>query len=95
MGVGSPARLLAGNRARLDRNILRQVGGARGYAHLWLVISPGGRVTRCDVRQGTGYDLLDRELCRVMLVQSRWEPARDRAGNPIGWEIGYTATWTR
>jgi protein TonB len=92
-GLASPPRLLGGNRGRLPSSLLRAAGIPQGQASLLLTIAATGRVSDCRVTAGSGSAALDGELCRIMLTQSRWEPARDRSGSPVTVQIGYTSTW--
>lgn len=94
-GIGSEARLLGGNSARLPSRLLRVFAADRGYGHLWLTVAESGRVTDCSVLQSTGNARVDQALCNLMIRQSRWAPARDRQGNPIAVRIRYTATWRK
>lgn len=94
-GLGSDARLLGGNSAKLPSRLLRAFTADRGYGHLWLTISEAGRVTDCSVLQSTGSAPVDQALCNLMIRQSRWEAARDRQGNPITVRLRYTATWSK
>lgn len=94
-GIGSEARLLGGNRARLPSALLRTIPQERGYAHLLLTVGPAGRVTGCDVLTSSGFGAIDQSLCAVMVQRSRWQPARDRAGQPIAVQVRYTATWSK
>ena len=93
--IGSEARLLSGNRSRLPRELLRQFVVSQGYAHLLLTVADSGRVTDCDVMQGTGSPPVDEALCQVMIRQSRWTAARDTLGRPITVQVRYTATWSK
>jgi protein TonB len=92
-GLGSDARLLGGNSARLPSRLLRQFAADRGYAYLGLTIADTGRVTDCSVLQGTGNVQLDQALCEMMVRKSRWAAARDALGRPTTVKIRYTATW--
>lgn len=94
-GIGTEARLLSGNRARLPRQLLRAFTADRGYAHLLLTIGETGRVTGCSVIHGTGNGAVDQALCQVMTGQSRWSPALDNAGRPISVQLRYTSTWSK
>lgn len=94
-GIGSDARLLGGNSSRLPSSLLRGFAADRGYGYLQLTISEAGRVSNCSVLQTTGSNDVDQALCRLMIRQSRWEPARDRQGLPISVKLRYTATWTK
>jgi protein TonB len=92
--IGTEARLLSGNRARLPRYLLREFAADRGYAHLLLTIGDNGRVTACTPFRGTGSSAVDEALCRVMVDQSRWSPALDTAGRPISVQLRYTSIWS-
>jgi protein TonB len=94
-GIGTEARLLGGHRARLPRALLRAIPQDQGYAHLLLTVGTAGRVTNCRVLTSSGYPAIDAALCDVMVNQSRWSAARDRAGRPIAVDIRYTGTWTK
>jgi protein TonB len=94
-GIGSEARLLGGNSAKLPSRILRQFAADRGFGFLLLTISEAGRVSDCDVLQSAGSPEVDQALCNLMLRRSRWEPARDKQGNPISVKLRYTATWSK
>jgi len=94
-GIGTEARLLGGNQARLPSRLLRVFATDSGLAHLWLTVAEGGRVTECSVLQSSGDVTVDQALCGVMVRQSRWAPARDRQGRPISVRLRYTATWRK
>ena len=94
-GIGSEARLLGGNSAKLPSRILRQFAADRGFGFLLLTISETGRVSDCDVLQSTGSSEVDQALCGLMMRQSRWAAARDKQGRPISVKLRYTATWSK
>ena len=94
-GIGTEARLLGGNSARLPSRLLRVFAADRGYGHLILTIADSGRVTGCGVLQSTGDGQVDQALCDLMVRRSRWAPARDRQGRPIEVKVRYTATWSK
>jgi periplasmic protein TonB len=94
-GIGSDARLLGGNSAKLPSHILRQFAADRGFGFLLLTISETGRVSDCNVLQSAGSPEVDQALCNLMLRKSRWAPARDKQGNPISVKLRYTATWSK
>lgn len=93
-GLGSEARLLSGNLSRGDYRRIRAFGAPRGSAVLALDVGADGRVTRCLPFATSGNAALDSELCRL-LGRTRWEPARDRGGNPVPVALRYVATWDR
>ena len=94
-GIGTEARLLGGNSAKLPSRLLRAFAADRGYGYLMLTVGETGRVTDCGVLQSTGNAEVDQALCILMIRQSRWEPARDRQGNAVSVKVRYTATWTK
>jgi protein TonB len=94
-GIGTEARLLGGNSAKLPSRLLRAFAAERGYGYLLLTVSEVGRVTDCSVLQTTGDADVDQALCNLMIRQSRWEPAQDRRGQPISVKVRYTATWKK
>ena len=94
-GIGTEARLLGGNSAKMPSRLLRAFAADRGYGYLTLTVGETGRVTDCGVVQSTGNAEVDQALCNLMIRQSRWEPARDRQGNAISVKVRYTATWTK
>ena len=93
-GTGAQARLLSGNLSRGDYRRIRDFGAPRGQAVLTIEVGPDGRLTRCLPFATSGNPALDGELCRL-LARTRWEPARDRAGNPVAVALRYVATWSR
>lgn len=94
-GLEANAKLLGGNSSRLPARLLRVFSADRGYGHLLLTVADTGRVTDCSVLQSTGDEQVDQALCNLMMRQSRWEPARDRQGQPITVKVRYTATWKK
>jgi hypothetical protein len=52
-------------------------------------------VTACEVLTSSGFNVIDKALCDVMLRSSRWQPARDRDGREIAVNVRYTATWSK
>lgn len=94
-GIGTEARLLSGNRARLPRALLRPFAASQGFAHLVLTVNERGNVEDCRVMRGTGSSAVDDALCQVMIGQSRWLAARDTAGRPITVQVRYTAIWRK
>jgi protein TonB len=86
---------LGGNRSRLPSRLLRDIPRPGGYAHLLLTVGTVGKVTGCEVLTSSGFEVIDQALCDVMIRNSRWQPARDRAGQPITVKVRYTATWNK
>ena len=86
---------MGGNRSRLASSLVRALPQDGGYAHLLLTVGPTGWVSGCEVLTTSGYGSIDEALCGVMTRNSRWQPARDRAGQPITVKVRYTATWSK
>jgi protein TonB len=93
-GLGSEARLISGNLSRADYRRIRGFGAPRGSAVLAIEVGADGRLTRCLPFTSSGNPALDGELCQL-LARTRWEPARDRSGNPAPVALRYVATWNR
>ncbi|MEP2546761.1 MAG: TonB family protein, partial [Qipengyuania citrea] len=54
-----------------------------------LSVSAQGRATRCSIYRPSPFPETDATVCRLALEQLRFEPARDRAGNPVAAEFYY------
>lgn len=48
-----------------------------------LIVSPQGRVTGCSIYQPSPFPETDAKVCELAYDQIRFEPARDRDGNPV------------
>lgn len=48
-----------------------------------LIVSPQGRVTGCSIYQASPFPETDAKVCELAYDQIRFEPARDRDGNPV------------
>jgi TonB family protein len=59
--------------------IRRREQGAVGFR---LLISPEGRVARCEVIISSHSPDLDRATCDVIIAQSKFKPAKDEVGQP-------------
>ena len=92
--AASDARLVSGNLSRGDYRRIRGFGAPRGAAVLAIEVGLNGRLTRCLPLDSSGNPALDAELCRL-LARTRWEPARDRRGDPVTAALRYVATWER
>lgn len=65
----------------------------RGKVEFTLDVGPHGCVTRCTVIKSSGYELLDRKTCELMIVRARFIPEKDKAGRPTGGRVTKTMTW--
>ena len=48
-----------------------------------LIVSAQGRATNCRIYRASPFPQTDATVCRLALEQLRFEPARDRNGNPV------------
>lgn len=54
-----------------------------------LTVSPQGRVTGCSIYQPSPFPETDAKVCELAYDQIRFEPARDRNGNPVAAQFLY------
>lgn len=54
-----------------------------GTVGLSMLIDPDGNVSRCFVSTSSGFPELDQRTCAVMLVRTKFKPARDENGKPV------------
>jgi TonB family protein len=67
-----------------------------GTVGIILHIDANGAVGGCTVEKSSGWEVLDAQTCRLLSLRAKFEPARDRQGNPtasnyhtrIKWQIG-------
>ena len=52
-----------------------------------------GRVTSCDVTSSSGHSDLDAETCKLITRRARFNPGKDRAGNPTGGTYSNRIRW--
>ena len=52
-----------------------------------------GRVTACDVTSSSGHADLDAETCKLIQRRGRFNPGKDRAGNPTGGSYSNRIRW--
>ena len=67
--------------------------GEQGRVAFELEINSEGRVTRCNILRSSGSTLLDVQTCRIMIVRSHFDPARDAAVNPTSDTLWASITW--
>ncbi|WP_422059919.1 energy transducer TonB [Sphingopyxis sp.] len=59
------------------------VKGEPGMVQFRLVIGEDGLVRSCHVQQSTNSEGFDEAVCNALKRRARFEPARDKAGNPL------------
>ncbi|PKP86977.1 MAG: hypothetical protein CVT78_07425 [Alphaproteobacteria bacterium HGW-Alphaproteobacteria-17] len=54
-----------------------------GLVEFRLSIDPTGKVTECRIQQSTNPDGFNAAVCKAMMRRARFQPARDKNGEPI------------
>lgn len=67
--------------------------GEQGTTGVTLTIGPDGRVSSCDVTASSGSSALDNATCNIIRRRTRFEPARDEAGNPVSDTVTQRIRW--
>jgi protein TonB len=82
-GGFSPPRRIRGRIS--DRDYPREAGeaGVGGMVSVIYAIEPDGRATDCRITRSSGSRALDLTTCRLIEERFRFEPSRDRRGNPV------------
>jgi protein TonB len=52
-----------------------------------------GKITSCDVTSSSGHADLDAETCKLIQRRGRFNPGKDRAGNPTGGSYSNRIRW--
>lgn len=91
--VARSARSIAGLISGDDYPADAQRNDEQGTVRVELKIDEQGRVSRCDVVEGSGSHSLDSATCRILQNRARFSPARDSAGRPIGDTYRQSITW--
>jgi protein TonB len=94
-GIASGPRLLSGAPTKGDYRRLGARISGRAQAVARLTIDPNGRVANCAVVRSTGYPDVDARICPLLQTRMRWEPMRNRAGEPMTSWLNYVLDFTR
>lgn len=94
-GVASGPRLVSGAPTKGDYRRLGARISGRTQAVTRLTIDPNGRVVNCAVVRSTGYPDVDARICPLLQMRMRWEPMRNRAGQPMTSWLNYVLDFTR
>lgn len=73
------------------RESLRE--GQQGEVRARVSVGADGKPQGCAVRYGSGWPSLDQATCRLLLERARFEPARDKAGQPMAAPSFHTVRW--
>ena len=64
-----------------------------GTAGFRVTYNVEGRVTSCDITSSSGHADLDAETCKLITRRGRFNPGKDRAGNPTGGTYSNRIRW--
>lgn len=67
--------------------------GAAGTVQVSFRVRSDGQVDNCRTVRSSGYEIIDRQTCRLMEQRFRFRPARDAAGRPIDFTLRTDFTW--
>lgn len=86
-GVARGPRLISANVR--DSDYPRSAIDRQGTVYMRFLVTPQGRIGRCEVTRSSGHAGMDRETCLVMQKRLRYRPARDAYGRPVpAWTEG-------
>lgn len=86
---GNPARW-AGPDDYPARALREEREGSTGFR---VAYDASGRVTSCEVTSSSGHPDLDELTCRLIQRRGRFDPGKDRAGNPVGSTYSNRIRW--
>lgn len=66
---------------------------ARGVVRTSVAIDARGHASGCRVTRSSGFAILDRLTCDLIVKRFRFRPARDAAGRAVAGSIGYDHEW--
>lgn len=66
---------------------------AEGTVRIRLDVDEEGKPAACTVELTSGYEVLDRQTCDLMLARAQFDPARDADGNPVTGSISRNFRW--
>jgi protein TonB len=72
-----------------DADYPRSALNREGTVYMRFLITPQGRIGRCEIARSSGHAGMDRDTCRVMQRRLRYRPARDSYGRAVSaWTEG-------
>lgn len=92
-GVASRAKLVSGkiNNSDYPKSATAARQGGSVTAHF--TVGADGRPSKCRVVKSSGNADIDATTCRLIEQRFRYEPARNKAGQPISDVTGWQQTW--
>jgi TonB family protein len=67
----------------------------KGNAKFEVLVAPDGRPAACTITQSSGYDVLDRQTCWVVMKRARFTSARGPDGAPVFGTYRSVVFWHR
>jgi protein TonB len=64
-----------------------------GTAGFRVTYGADGRITSCDITASSGHADLDAETCKLITRRGRFNPGKDRSGNPVGGSYSNRIRW--
>ena len=92
-GVASRAKLIGGRITNSDYPRSASVAKQGGTVTAHFSVGTDGRVSKCRIVKSSGNAAIDAATCRLIEQRFRYEPARNRAGQPISDVTGWQQTW--
>lgn len=91
--IATRARRIAGNITRRDFARVRAKGTAASSVSIRLSINATGRPIDCQVFRPSGDPARDQRTCQLALQRFRYEPARNKLGQPVEDIAGWRQDW--
>lgn len=92
-GVASRARLIGGRIKNSDYPKSATAAKQGGTVTAHFTVGTDGRPSNCRVVKSSGNADIDATTCRLIEQRFRYEPARNKAGQPIPDVTGWQQTW--
>ena len=92
-GVASRTKLIGGRITNSDYPRSASVAKQGGTVTTHFSVGTDGRVNKCRVVKSSGNAAIDAATCRLIEQRFRYEPARNRVGQPISDVTGWQQTW--
>ena len=92
-GVASRAKLVSGKIKNSDYPKSATAARQGGSVTAYFTVGADGRANKCRVVKSSGNADIDATTCRLIEQRFRYEPARNKAGQPISDVTGWQQTW--
>jgi protein TonB len=92
-GRGTPPRQIRGEISDHDWPSRAAQAAGGGTVSVIYTVETDGRATHCEITHSSGSEELDDTTCRLIEQRFRFEPSRDRSGQPIRSTIVQDHEW--